>query len=208
MVTVSTMNAWDDRDQKSRYRSERSQMPGWRVATFFAATVAIGAIAAVLVNVMTSEFRQGALDGGDQIASVTSLFLTVVGLVLALLGWGIARSGKARRDDKEPTGPTVERRIEEAMRSLQITAELVDELQVEMQAKEATLDRLRAENDEFEKLAALRKEEAEAVSRLIDGVISNAHSQLSRSSRRDQALFFLAGLAASIPVQLLVAWVI
>jgi hypothetical protein len=87
---------------------------------------------------------------------------------------------------------------------LEVAAGLVNELQTEMQARMVALERLQVENAEYEKLTAVRKEEAEAVSRLIEAVISSTHTRLSRSSRRDQVLFFVAGLAASIPVQIVV----
>jgi hypothetical protein len=54
------------------------------------------------------------------------------------------------------------------------------------------------------RLVAVRRDEAEAVSRLIEDVIGSTHVKLARSSRRDQWLFFLLGLLASIPVQILV----
>ena len=125
---------------------------------------------------------------------------SVAGLLAALLPWW-----QRRGDGDDPSvEPTVETRIEEATRALEMTAGLVNDLQAEMRARMATLDRLRNENAEFERLAAVRREEAEAVSRLIENVINRTHSKLSRSSRRDQVLFFVAGLAASIPVQLVV----
>jgi hypothetical protein len=87
---------------------------------------------------------------------------------------------------------------------LRVTAELVSELQAEMEATMAALERLRIQNEEYEKLAAVREQEAQAVRRLVESVISGAHTELERSSRRDQALFFVAGLVASVPLGMLV----
>jgi len=113
-------------------------------------------------------------------------------------------SRQPRRASSSRGEPTVAARIDDATRSLELAAKLVNELQIEMQARMVALERLQVENAEYEKLAAVQKEEAEAVSRLIEGVISSTHTRLNRSSRRDQALFFIAGLIASIPVQIVV----
>jgi hypothetical protein len=170
-----------------------------------AASVVVG----LLADVATANVRLPAwLSSGDLFATVAGVLATVVGLSLSLASWRRLPRLRGRRGsgdgDERRAEPTVESRIEEATRALKVTAGLVSELQAEMQARMAALERLRAENDEYEKLAAVRREEAEAVSRLIENVISSTHSKLGRSSRRDQVLFFVAGLAASIPVQILV----
>jgi hypothetical protein len=206
-ATVSGMNAPGGREDPLRSDRERLRRRGWRVATLVVVTAGFSTAAGLLINLVTSDRRlPDWLDSADQAASVLGVLVAVVGLLLALLTWSRVPRKRGPGRSEEPAKATVERRIEAATQSLQSAAELVDELQVEMQAKVAALDRLRAENDEFEKLAAVRREEAEAVSRLIESAISGAHSRLSRSTRRDQALFFLAGLATSIPVQLLISW--
>lgn len=98
---------------------------------------------------------------------------------------------------------SVEVRIEKATDAMRLAAELVDELQAEMDARTATLARLQAENDQYERLAGVRKQEAETVTKLVETVINNAHANLGRVARRDQALFFFAGLLFSIPLQIL-----
>jgi DNA-binding MarR family transcriptional regulator len=85
-----------------------------------------------------------------------------------------------------PGTPSLESRIKEAARSLQVTAGLMSELQAEMEARTASLERIRTENDEFERLASVTRKEAEAVTRVVESAISAAHVSLGRSSRRDQ----------------------
>jgi hypothetical protein len=144
-----------------------------------------------------------AIKGTRAASDLASILGTAIALVVALFSLLIERISH-RRASSSGGEPTVAARINDATRSLEVAAGLVNELQTEMQARMVALERLQVENAEYEKLTAVRKEEAEAVSRLIEAVISSTHTRLSRSSRRDQVLFFVAGLAASIPVQIVV----
>jgi hypothetical protein len=142
----------------------------------------------------------------EKVAALVGVAVSLVGVLLSMAAWGLSAVPAYKMGGAPGDEPTSAGRIEEATRSLQVAARLVDELQTEMRARAVALERLQAENAEHERLAAVRKEEAEAVSRLIESVISSAHAKLSRSSRRDQVLFFFAGLATSIPVQLVANW--
>jgi hypothetical protein len=123
--------------------------------------------------------------------------------VVAIVFSGAFRSGR----QFAPTEPTLTQRMQAASSSLEATSVLVNELQAEMQANRAALDRVRAENAQYERLAAVHRKEAEAVAQLVENVILATHEKLGRRNRRDQLVFFALGLLAAAPVQLLIDWI-
>jgi len=100
--------------------------------------------------------------------------------------------------------PEVAARIDQAQEAMENTARLVDELQAEMGAKAAALKRVQAEAAQFERLASVRKEEAKAVTNLVESVIAGTHAKLDRKNNRSQLLFFVSGLLCSVPIGVLV----
>lgn len=124
---------------------------------------------------------------------------STVGLILvaASSAIGLAVSIRLMRPyARQEQRPLIERRIRTATQAMTHAAALVDELQAEIAARTATLDRVRAEHQRYEELAAIRKEEAAAVTRLVETVIANTHAWLGRSNR----LYFVAGVLATVVV--------
>ncbi len=131
---------------------------------------------------------------------------------------------------REPGGAAgIDDRVSRLVESLGEAESIVTELQAELRARHAAVDRLRAEEEQSRQLAALRAEEAKAVKGVIDAAITSAHASLQQSmlkeqselrarlkllqkdleqaqrkSRKEQMLFFLAGALLSIPIGLLV----
>jgi hypothetical protein len=83
---------------------------------------------------------------------------------------------------------------------------LMDELHGEVTMQRTSLERLQAENEQYERLAAVNREAAAAVAEHLRALIGIEHAMCIRVNRRDQLWYFLAGVAASIPIQLLVNW--
>jgi hypothetical protein len=83
------------------------------------------------------------------------------------------------------------------------TADLIDDLKQELSDRSAALQALTAQKEEYENLAALNREEAEAVSRLVDKAVDNAN----RRSTKVGYLLFIVGLLASIPIGVLAIWI-
>lgn len=131
-----------------------------------------------------------------------------IGIPLVAVGLRYLQDLRDREQlDRERLSPkSMNSRIDGATDALRTAAGLMDELQAEMNARAAALERIRAENVQYEKLAAVNKEEAEAVSKLIETVIGTAHTRLSRTTRRDQILFFALGLVAGVLVPLVISW--
>jgi hypothetical protein len=178
----------------------------------YALAIAAGLVVMILViGVVLNLVMDGSLPAADDLfgpardAFVLVLVWAIVMIpVLALTSW------LAYRTNRSSIGaPTIQDRITEATSAMQSAASLVDELQAEMQVRTAALERLRVENEQYEKLAAVQKVEAEAVSRLIETVIDGAHAKLGRTTRRGQWLFFLAGMAVSAltTVPVVLSWV-
>src|SRR5581483_11720804 len=65
---------------------------------------------------------------------------------------------------------TLDARARAAADAIDQAARLVQELQAEITATSAALDRVQAERVESERLAAVRKEEAEAITNLVESV--------------------------------------
>ncbi|GAA5129103.1 hypothetical protein GCM10025762_60390 [Haloechinothrix salitolerans] len=59
---------------------------------------------------------------------------------------------------------------------------------------------MRAEAEQNQRLAALHQDEADAVRKLVDTTIKDAHEEAAAIGRRIQWKFFLGGLLASIPI--------
>jgi hypothetical protein len=105
---------------------------------------------------------------------------------------------------REHRAPDLTERISRAAKEMRGVATLVEELETEMAAKMAALQRVQTESADFERVAAVRKEEAEAVTKLVESVISSTHDKMDRANRRGQLLYFALGAATSIPIGVMV----
>jgi hypothetical protein len=95
---------------------------------------------------------------------------------------------------------TLSDRIEELRDNLASSSSLIDEINAELQLQIAALERMQAEAEQSQRLAALHKEEADAVRKLVATTIESANEKVTRPARRSQRLYFLAGLFVSIPL--------
>jgi hypothetical protein len=100
--------------------------------------------------------------------------------------------------------PSLEERIKSATVTLRDVAATVDEVKAEVELRLAALERTRAEHDQFEQLTAMKAKEAEAVTRLVESVISATHVKMGRANLRSQMLYFALGVATSIPIGVMV----
>jgi hypothetical protein len=119
---------------------------------------------------------------------------TVLFLTTAVVG--LFQVGKPKDD-------SIEQRVHDIQSSLDATADLVNELEQELTERSAALKALVEQKEEYENLAALNREEAEAVSRLVDKAVGHA----GRKSTRVGYLLFGLGVLASIPLGVLAIWI-
>ena len=107
---------------------------------------------------------------------------------------------------------TIVGRAQRLQEHLADTARLLPALQAELELRTAALDRLQVDAAHYERLAALHRDEAAAVQRLVEQTVALGLERTSRRGGRQQWLFFLLGLAFSVPLgaagNLLYAWLV
>ncbi|MBV2366575.1 hypothetical protein ACFPZ0_00725 [Streptomonospora nanhaiensis] len=93
-------------------------------------------------------------------------------------------------------GPGLEERIDRAHARLREGAELVEEVSAELETRRLALERLRIEHEQYERLAALDREQAQAVARLVEATVEKGHQRAGRAALAQQMWFFALGLVA------------
>jgi hypothetical protein len=116
-----------------------------------------------------------------------------------LAAWTAWRQ-KRRIGEQLTPAPTLTDRIETLRENLGQSSTLINEINAELQLQTAALERIRAEAEENQRLAALHREEADAVRQLVSTTIEGAQSESVKQSKRSSWLFFLAGLLFSVPL--------
>ncbi|MEU8049431.1 hypothetical protein [Micromonospora haikouensis] len=164
-------------------------------------------------TLQASEMASALVQDLDEAATPTRVSGTVA------MSWNV-EAGKPANVDERVT------RLAESLREAE---SIIAELQAEMGIRHAAVARLRAEEEQSRQLAALKAEEAKAVKTAIDTAIASAHVSLQQKmsdeqselrarlivlqkelqkaqgkSRKEQALFFVAGALLSIPIGVLV----
>jgi len=105
-----------------------------------------------------------------------------------------------RQSSSEPQAQTIDDRINDLRSNLAASSDLIGEINAEFELQVAAAERIKAEAEENQKLAALNEEEAEAVRKVVERTIEGAQTRASKVGGRQQWLFFLAGLLAAIPL--------
>jgi hypothetical protein len=143
-----------------------------------------------------ADFIGGSLEPGSWITGITSLILS---LVAAYFARRINRAASAEAEIAVAEESLTDR-IEGLRSNLKQSTVLMDEINAELGLRTAALDRIRQEAEENRRLAALHADEAEAVKNLVASTIEGARAQADKPAKRQQWLFFLAGLFFSIPL--------
>jgi methyl-accepting chemotaxis protein len=95
---------------------------------------------------------------------------------------------------------TLEGRLDDLSHSMRESARLVEEVSAELDARAATAKRLQQEAETAEMLAALHRDQAEAVRRMIDAELART----ARGIRRDSIVIGFASFVAGAGVTLLI----
>ncbi|MER7861687.1 hypothetical protein ABTX61_21450 [Amycolatopsis japonica] len=139
-----------------------------------------------------AEWLDGFLEGlGD---ASTSWVTLLTGLLAA--GASVISLWSARRSAQPRKPPSIADDIETLQENLTRSARLMKKVQSEVDLQVAALAKVKAEAEENQRLAELNKEQAEAVRR----VIASTNEAAAKPNRRQQWLFFLAGLFSSVPL--------
>lgn len=140
----------------------------------------------------------------DQLRSFVQYTQVPTGLLGLLLTWlvVVAASRQRKREQRAAASgrSDIADRIEVLRANLAQSATLIDEINAELKLQTTALDRIKGEAEQNQRLAALHKEEADAVRNLVAATIEGAQEKAARPSRRQQWLFFLAGLFFSVPL--------
>jgi hypothetical protein len=132
-----------------------------------------------------------------------------VGAVVSLLSIGatVYTFKSAQSLDRDLTrltmavsAPSLLGKIEALRGTLASSGSLIAEINAELELQATSLERIKAEAEENQRLAALNQDEAEAVRKLVKATIEGAQTTTANRGRRQQWLFFLAGLFASVPL--------
>jgi TolA-binding protein len=99
---------------------------------------------------------------------------------------------------------TLEERIQALAETMRASGRLVEQVTAEIEARAATAERLKDEAQAAEQLAQLSKAERDAVARLVRAEVSDENRRSTRLSVVTSALFFVAGVAATVAVTLFV----
>lgn len=140
------------------------------------------------------------LTAGANFAQVLSVVVAAVSLLASLFLAGTA-SRESKTAQAEAAGPpSLSDKIDSLRLTLSSSGELIAEITGELELQTAALERIRAEAEENQRLAALNKEEAEAVRKLVERTIEGAQVKASKLGSRQQRRVFVAGLLFAIPV--------
>lgn len=100
--------------------------------------------------------------------------------------------------------PSLDERLDQMAKSIRDSAHLVEEMSAELEVRAAAARELEEKAREAEALAALNRDQAQAVQRLVDTSVGNARKGIRRDSIVIGIGSFFAGAGASLLVTFLV----
>ena len=112
-----------------------------------------------------------------------------------------------RRDEtreRQQADQTLEGRLNELRDLMERSAGLIIQVTTELGARDATARRLRKEAEDAEALAALHKNETDAVRRMIDAELATSRRDIRRDSIRIGVASLVAGGGLTLAVTLFV----
>jgi hypothetical protein len=99
---------------------------------------------------------------------------------------------------------TLEERLDELSKSMRQSAGLVQQVSAELEARAATARQLQKDAETAEALAALHKDQADAVRRTIDAELATAAKDIRSDSIKIGVASFIAGGGLTVVVTLFV----
>jgi hypothetical protein len=137
-------------------------------------------------------------------ATRTALLAGLVG-VGALASFWLVMIGRRPSRGSATAAPSTPlgQRITALRDGLTASHELISEITAELDLQTSALERIRAEAEENQRLAALHQAEADAVRRLVETSMAKAQTESTALSTRQQWIFFLAGAVLAVPLGVL-----
>jgi methyl-accepting chemotaxis protein len=142
--------------------------------------------------------------------SAVTVILSGIGAVATLAGvivafWQLRFQGRPSRVTRERQPPqSLDERLDQMAKSIRNSARLVEEMSAELEVRATAARELEEKAKEAEALAALNKDQAEAVQRLVDASVGSARKGIRRDSIVIGIASFVAGAGVSLLVTLLV----
>jgi hypothetical protein len=135
-------------------------------------------------------------------SAVGAAVVGVTGAVSAFLAGLVSR----RRTDLESrvAQATLEERLDELAKSMRQSARLVEQVSSELDARAATARRLQEEAKKAEALAALHRDQADAIRRMLDAELATQAKRIRGDSIKIGIASFVAGGGLTLAVTLFV----
>lgn len=176
-----------------------------------AAFVAFGSVVTGIISLglAASVGRAARILFNLQIGAITAavvFFGSVVAVaVVAVRRFGTASQADAIKSTLSARDPLLAR-VETLAVQLADASRLFAEIRAEMDVRVTTIEALRTQAEHYEKLAALNRDQAEAVQRLVEVTISQGNVEVGRNSLRQQWGFWLGAAVLSVPLGIAVNW--
>ena len=163
----------------------------------------LGAAVGVLVvaGIAAASVLSGA--AGAQIAGVVSAIAALAAAIAALFELFVTRN-RAAGAAEAVAQKTLEQRLDDLAASMRNSAQIVQQVSTELEARAATAKRLKEEAETAEAISRLHKEESEAVRRMLDAQLETATRKIRSDSLRIGVASFVAGGGVSFLITLLV----
>jgi hypothetical protein len=124
----------------------------------------------------------------------------------ALITFGLLRRSTQALSKTEDAASqtTLEERLDELSKSMRRSARLVEQVSAELDARAATARQLQKDADTAQALAALHKDQADAIRRTIDAELATAANRIRSDSIKIGIASFFAGGGLTLVVTLFV----
>jgi septal ring factor EnvC (AmiA/AmiB activator) len=141
---------------------------------------------------------------------VSTVIVTVGAVVFVAIGTAVLITafrgirGILTKVEGGASQATLEDRLSQLSKSMQQSARLVEQVSAELDARATTARQLQKEAEDAEALAALHKDQADAVRRMIDAELATATRNIRSDSIKIGIASFIAGGGLTLLVTLLV----
>lgn len=126
--------------------------------------------------------------------SVSTLTLTLIGVVAAILGECLRiKSQSAENKGK----PSLAERVKTLTESLNTSTSLISEIQLEIEKRHELVTKLQKDTEHYEALSKLKEKETEAVAQLLQGIVNKDNERSFYKGVIVNFIFFTIGLVAS-----------
>ena len=135
------------------------------------------------------------------ITTLTASLLTASAVAVAVDA--ALSSERRQRKSAARVPPTIERRLDDLSTSMRQSARLVEEVSAELELRAAAARQLEEDAKAAEALAALHKDQADAIRRMMDAELETVGRRIRRDSIVIGVASFVAGVGATVLVTLL-----